>query len=113
MLERKGKVFGNCLLELPHKDGQKWDSGILTAYGPEKCTVPAGTFNCIRVRSILRDYELYAPGIGMVEEYQNVAGVHVVLKSFTPGKERESPSTLLLLRHQHVPQSPQSAQIAH
>jgi hypothetical protein len=94
-LDEKAPEKKFCLLKLPHKNGQTWDEvgGItfftvdLTAYGPEKRTVPAGTFECIRVKSILRDYTMYAPGIGMVESYGAGAGVHLVLKSFSPGKE--------------------------
>jgi len=90
------------LLKLPQPQNTKWDAvlavsgigrevGKMTATGPERVEVPAGTFQAIRVDldinlgKRLRKTCWYAPGVGKVKE---VVGDSVeVLKSYTVGKQ--------------------------
>jgi hypothetical protein len=91
-----------CLLDHPLKPDTtlewKWDAGTetLKALGPEKVTVPAGTFEAVRVEwwitlPSVRDPVLvktcwYAQGVGLVKKTDELPG-EGVLKSFTPGKD--------------------------
>jgi hypothetical protein len=88
------------VLELSHKPGDDWEverkSGIeFRRMGKmEKVTVPAGTFEAIRVevtRCLLSDsmrntIEWYAPGVGVVKESTDSGAVIRELKSFRPGE---------------------------
>lgn len=92
-----------CGLKLPHVDGAKWEETDprpaldwlkykRSSHGPEKVTVPAGTFQAIRVEvesaqregPPLRVTIWYAPGVGEIKRVQ--AGSTTVMKSFTSGK---------------------------
>jgi hypothetical protein len=84
-----------CLLKLPHKDGQEWgfDLGMgngaatLTAVRRESVETPAGKFDCIRVERVGGSGATYwfAERVGLVKV---VSGSwEQVLKSFTPGKK--------------------------
>jgi hypothetical protein len=88
-----------CILKLPHRPGQTWETrlrgrdfdadGTMTAGPLEKVKVPLGEFSAARV-----DWEFklngarrkvtfwYAHGVGLVRQNENWE-----LKSFTPGKE--------------------------
>ncbi len=85
-----------CLLKLPHKDGQTWETdsryswqkapvpGKMTAGPVEKVKVPAGEFTAARVEweRNERTYTYwYANGVGLVR-----LGEDMLLTSFTPGK---------------------------
>lgn len=85
-----------CILELPPKAGNKWDTlsggrsqvtGSMTAHGIEEVEVPAGTFRAAKVVWEHGDNPAtywYAPQVGLVKlTYGQTA---VVLKSYTPGK---------------------------
>jgi hypothetical protein len=85
-------------VKLPHRDGQTWainpndrTGTRLRARGPERVTVPAGAYDCIRVEYLQNDptptqTRWYARGVGMVK--LKSGDLQVVLKSFTPGEER-------------------------
>jgi hypothetical protein len=105
------------LLKLPHREGQTWGrpdntatvGGVfmtkdrpdntatlwmadwVSAHGPERVKVPAGVFDCIRVEYRESQShnpwqtEWYARGVGRVR--RAVDDTHIVLKSFTPGKD--------------------------
>jgi hypothetical protein len=101
-----------CLLKLPHKDGQRWESAVtmtekkggfksttrykMAAFGPEEVKVPAGTFACIRVEeeNDRTCTTWYAPGVGVVKSVRvgmlTVADpprrMETVPASFTPAK---------------------------
>jgi hypothetical protein len=85
-----------CLLKLPHKDGQEWEvdqgakfEGIakLTAVRRETVETPAGKFEAIRVERVGGNAATYwfVEGIGLVK-YTHTKS-EGVLKSFTPGKK--------------------------
>lgn len=93
-----------CILRLPHVDGGKWEQtdsrlGLTwrkasrTAYGPEQVTVPAGTFEAIRVEvesgqregPPMRVTIWYAAGVGEIKRVQS--SIMVVMKSFSSGKQ--------------------------
>ena len=85
-----------CLLKLPHKDGQEWTfdpgpghgaSATLTAVRREAVETPAGRFDCIRVERVGGNAATYwfAEGVGLVKV--GYGGGEQVLKSYTPGKK--------------------------
>src|SRR5262245_32909807 len=86
-----------CLLKLPHKDGQEWEVNLgpkfggyakLTAVGRETVETPAGKFETIKVQRVGSDSATYwfAEEVGLVritmDKWESV------LKSFTPGKKK-------------------------
>lgn len=82
-------------LKLPHKPGQSWHVELIdqtmTAQGPEKIKVPAGTYEAIRVESRLKgnksdpvQTDWYAREIGVIKA--TAGDTTMVMKSFTPGK---------------------------
>lgn len=88
-----------CLLKLPLDAHKKWEyedplrRGVVEVVtsGPEKVTVPAGTFRAVRVvrtftESIhgLQTTSWFAPGVGEIK--RSSRNFSRVLKSFTPGK---------------------------
>jgi hypothetical protein len=86
-----------CLLKLPHKDGQEWEfdlgmanGGIskLTAVGRESVDTPAGKFEAIRVERVGGNPATYwfAEGVGLVKVNRGGKWERI-LKSFTPGKK--------------------------
>lgn len=107
------------LLKLPIKSGQHWkylmldgpvikEEGTMTCYGPERVTVPAGTFTAVRVvaESIVSYSTLltqpvkttywYAPGVGLVKRVDH-QGRMLILQEYLPagskaGKSRASDS---------------------
>jgi hypothetical protein len=85
-----------CLLKLPHKDGQEWEFDLgphfggvakLTAVRREPVETPAGRFDCIRVERVGGSAATYwfAEGVGLVKAASGTW--EHVLKSFTPGKK--------------------------
>lgn len=83
-------------LKLPHKAEQSWKvaqlGAVYIAYGPEKITVPAGTFAAIRVEQrnpVARDRvtqtEWFAVRYGIVK--LETPDSIIVLKSFTPARD--------------------------
>ena len=86
-----------CLLKLPHKDGQEWEVNLgpkfggyakLTAVGRETVETPAGEFEAIRVERVGANPGTYwfVEGIGLVKYTHGES--EGVLKSFTPGKKK-------------------------
>jgi hypothetical protein len=86
------------MLKIPCRAGEKWEydtagvKGTDTIAGVERVTVPAGTFEAVRVDSVYtfvgkteNDSFWYAAGIGLVKMKYD-GGKERVLKSFTPGK---------------------------
>jgi hypothetical protein len=85
-----------CLLKLPHKDGQEWEfdlgpanggSAKLTAVGRETVETPAGKFDAIKVERVGSNSATYwfAEGVGLVKKTSGKW--ERILKSFTPGKK--------------------------
>jgi len=90
-----------CLLDHPVRPGTtlrwKWDAGTesRTVRGPERVTVPAGTFEALRVEywvtlpaspdPALVKTAWYAPGVGLVKCTGEVPHGDGVLRSFIPG----------------------------
>jgi hypothetical protein len=92
-------------LQVPVKSGDGWEvtlqgdrkcevvKMIYTVHGPEKVTVPAGTYQALRVEMCctfngdtgVPETTWYAPGVGLVKRTNGKNTT--VLKSFTPGKE--------------------------
>jgi hypothetical protein len=95
----------HCFLKLPCKPDDTWDvwpktdgQRLVCKVGKtEKVTVPAGTFDAIRIeftRTIGKDIEpdrfteWHAPSVGLVKMHEEGAtNPWLVLKSFTRGKE--------------------------
>jgi hypothetical protein len=94
-----------CLLRLPTKAGDTWESKeeflggevtvTRTAHAPEWVEVPAGKYKAVRVESeftfpslpgAVRATAWYAPGVALVKEVRG-GEVFKVLKSFTPDKD--------------------------
>jgi hypothetical protein len=84
-----------CLLKLPHKDGQEWEFDLgtgggkarLTAVRRETVETPAGKFDCIRVERTGASAATYwfAERVGLVKVTSGK--FEQTLKSFTPGKK--------------------------
>jgi hypothetical protein len=92
-----------CLLQLPHRDGNKWETKTTvldmirtetrTAHGPELVEVPGGKYKAIRVESeyahdggkARKQTQWYASGIGLVKWV--VRDEVWVLTAFHPAKE--------------------------
>ena len=98
-LSIKGTPLPNpeCLLKLPHKDGQEWEVDLgpanggtakLTAVGRETVETPAGRFDAIRVERVGGNAATYwfAEGIGLVKYTHNKS--EGILKSFAPGTKK-------------------------
>ena len=88
------------LLKLPHKEGDKWDPDQKTGKWPrvagkiEKITVPAGTFEAIRVEQESPDFPSgklsrsvwwFAPRVGLIK--MTYGDTVEQMKSFTLPKE--------------------------
>jgi hypothetical protein len=102
MLSETGAVYDPpwCIFKLPVKVGQTWETktrrgdgitvnGKQKVVAEERLKVPAGEFQTIRVESespfaISTTTYWYAPRVGIV---QIDDPPHLILKSFTPGKE--------------------------
>jgi len=85
-----------CLLKLPHKDGQEWEFDLgdanggaakLTAVGRETVETPAGKFDAIKIERVGNTPATYwfAEGVGLVKVTSGKW--ERVLKSFIPGKK--------------------------
>lgn len=85
-----------CLLKLPHKDGQEWEFDLgprngghskLTAVRREAVETPAGKFDAIRVERVGGNASTYwfAEGVGLVKI--GTGKLEQVLTSFKPGKK--------------------------
>jgi hypothetical protein len=115
-LHQKFRTGKETILKLPLTVGEEWSCDYTTIGNPvlrvvffstalstEKVTVPAGTFEAIRVEIagsisgpaggdeggmgiVLTDTCWYAPNVGVVK-CTNHTGDEYVLKSFTPGKD--------------------------
>ena len=80
-----------CVFKLPHKQGQRWETGHgLRTSGPvETVKVPAGEFVAARVDWQMDETRVarywYAHGVGVV--FTDGGGSIWKLKQFTPGKQ--------------------------
>lgn len=93
------RVPSRTLLVLPLRVGATWEAQgwAATVRGVEKVTVPAGTYDAIRVEEVSRSpgrvvtvTSWYARGVGLVKRVRKTADGEEsvrVLKSFQPGRE--------------------------